>query len=502
MKRRISIDPVTRLEGHGRIDIVLEEDGSVAEACFVVPELRGFEQFCIGRQAEEMPVITSRICGICPEAHHLASVKALDQLFGVIPPPAALKIRELLYMAFFIADHTTHFYSMGGPDLLMGPDAPPAERNLFGVIRKLGEETGRDIIAARQRNHRVIALLGGRGIHPVAGLPGGWSKRVTTEERNEIIGIAEQNIAFAQRTLELFDRTVLQDRSWDSLLRDPLYEHRTYSMGTVDEYNRPNFYDGMIRVIDPDGEEFVRYHPQDYADHIAERVESWTYLKFPYLRSVGWRGLTDGNESGVYVASPLSRLNAADSMATAGAQQEFKRFYTTLGSGKTPSGRFRPVHFRLATHWARLIELLYASERMAELANDPQLLSPDVRHLPDGPVCGKGIGALEAPRGTLTHHYEADERGILTKVNMIVGTTNNHAPMAMSIKRAAQQLIRGSDDMTVDVMNRIEMAYRLYDPCLSCATHAVGKEREIAICLRSRSGELLRRISSGGGSDR
>lgn len=489
MSRRITIDPVTRLEGHGRIEIFLDDDGNVAEAFFQVPELRGFESFCVGRQAEEMPVLTSRICGICPEAHHLASAKALDQLFGVVPPPAAVKIRELLYMAFFVADHSTHFYALGGADIIVGPDAPVEERSLFGVIRKLGADVGQKIIDCRKRNHQVIKILGGREIHPVAGLPGGWSKRVSRDEQLELAELARRNVEFARFTLKLFHSIVLNDAVWMEQFSSDLYLHRTYSMGTVDDSNHASFYDGMIRVVDPEGDELARYQPSAYAEHIIERVEPWTYLKFPYLKKVGWQGFADGIDSGVYVASPLSRLNAADGMGTPGAQEEYDKFFETLGSGRTVSGRWRPVHHRLATHWARLIELLAAAERMQELADDPEITSAHIRNLPEGPCRQVGIGSLEAPRGTLTHHYETDERGVLTRVNLLVGTTNNHAAMAMSIKRAAQGLIKGGE-VSPELLNRVEMAYRLYDPCLSCATHVLGQKPQPRVIIRSCDGSL------------
>ncbi|MDP2808181.1 MAG: Ni/Fe hydrogenase subunit alpha, partial [bacterium] len=432
--KRITIDPITRLEGHGKIEIFLDEKGDVANCYFQVPELRGFEQFCVGRQAEEMPVITSRICGVCPEAHLLASVKALDALFAAEPPSAAKKVRELFYMAFFVTDQTTHFYALGGPDFIVGPDAPPTERNILGVIKKVGLEIGQKVIETRSRNHDVIRKVGGRNIHPVAALPGGWSKPISEELRKEIQNTAQKNIEFALFSLQAFDDIVLKNKAYLDLIVSDVYLHKTYYMGTVDANNKVNFYDGQIRVVDPDGKEFVKYDAKDYASHIAERVESWTYLKFPYLKKVGWKGLVDGKDSGVYCATPLSRLNAADGMATPKAQEHFDRMYATLGSQKV-NGRYQPVHHRLVTHWARLIELLYAAERMQELANDPEITSPDVRNIPDR-LAGEGVGSVEAPRGTLTHHYVSDERGVLKQVNMIVGTTNNHAPISMSIKRA------------------------------------------------------------------
>lgn len=495
--KRITIDPVTRLEGHGRIDIFLNEEGDVANAYFIVPELRGFEQFCVGRPAEEMPRITDRICGVCPEAHHIASAKTLDALFQVEPPPAAKKLRELFYSAFYVTDHTTHFYALAGPDFVMGPDAPPAERNILGVVRKVGLEIGRQVIDTRVRNHQVIKMMGGRGVHPVAALPGGWSKAIAEDERRIIETVARQNVEFALFSLKLFEDLVLGNPQYVELILSDLFTHRTYSMGTVDAHNRVNFYDGMIRVVDPDGNEFVKYHPREYVHHIAEHCEPWTYLKFPYLKAVGWKGFVDGKESGVYCATPLSRLNAADGMATPRAQEAYEKFYETLGS-KRVNGRYQPVHYRLATHWARLIELLYAAERMLELATDPEITSPEVR-APVTATPTEGVGSVEAPRGTLTHHYWTDERGILTRVNLIVGTTNNYAPIAMSVKKAAQGLIQKGAVITEGLLNRIEMGFRAYDPCFGCATHALPGQMPLEVVIRDAHGNEVQRLRRGVG---
>lgn len=490
---RITIDPITRLEGHGKIEIFLDEAGNVANAYFQIPELRGFEQFCVGRPAEEMPRITNRICGVCPEAHHMAATKALDMLYGVEPSSAVKKLREMFYCAFYVTDHTVHFYALGGPDFVIGPDAPAGERNILGVIHKVGVEIGKQVIACRQRNHHVIKMVGGRGVHPVAGLPGGWSKAITEAERQEIEAIARQNIDFGLFSLQLFDQVVLGNPAYVDMVLSDTYTHRTYYMGTVDEQNKSNFYDGLIRVVDPDGKEFVKYPARDYAQHIAERVEPWSYLKFPYLKGVGWKGFVDGNDSGVYCATPLSRLNAADGMATPLAQEAFEKFYTTLGSKKV-NGRYQPVHHRLATHWARLVELLYAAERMLELITDPEITDPNVRvKVTSKPT--EGIGSVEAPRGTLTHHYRTDERGILTHVNMIVGTTNNYAPMAMSVKRAAEGLIKEGTIVTEGLLNRVEMSFRNYDPCMSCATHSLPGQMPLEVVIRDPAGDEITRLS-------
>ena len=485
--KRISIDPITRLEGHGRIEIFLNDDGDVENAYFQVPEFRGFEQFCVGRLAEDMPVLTSRICGICPEAHHLASVKALDAIFGVEPPPAAKKVRELLYMTFFVNDHATHFFALGGPDIIMGGSASPEDLNLFGVIAKLGRDAGMRFIECRKRNHAILQMLGGRGIHTVAGIPGGWSKQVTSDEAAVVRNAAVLNIEFALFTLDLFERIVLKDPQFSEMLHDETYLHKTYAMGMVDERNRPNFYDGMMRIVDPDGNEFVRYHPRDYMRHIAEHVEPWTYLKFPYLRAIGWRGLQDGVSSGVYCATPLARLNVSDGMATPQAQEHYERMYDAFGSRSAG-----PVHHRMATHWARLIELLYAAERMYELACDSEITSDRMRNMPQGRLKPSGIGCVEAPRGTLTHHYSVDQKGVITKVNIISGTTNNHAPIAMSIKRAAERFIRKGTIIDKGLLNKIEMAFRLYDPCLACATHARGNA--LHLIIRDSGGQIIRAI--------
>jgi F420-non-reducing hydrogenase large subunit len=491
--KRITIDPITRLEGHGKIEIFLNEEGNVANTYFQIPELRGFEQFCLGRPAEEMPRITNRICGVCPEAHHMAATKALDALFHVEPPAVTKKLREMFYSAFYVTDHTVHFYALGGPDFVVGPDAPAAERNILGVIHKVGVEIGQQVIACRQRNHHVIKMLGGRGVHPVAGLPGGWSKAVSEAERQEIEEIAHKNVEFALFSLELFDKVVLANQAYVDLILSDAYTHRTYYMGTVDDHNQVNFYDGLIRVVGPEGTEFVKYPASDYAKHLAEHVEPWTYLKFPYLKGVGWQGFVDGASSGVYCATPLSRLNAADGMATPKAQAAFEKFYETLGSSKT-NGRYQPVHQRLATHWARLIELLYAAERMLELATDPEITEPNVR-APVTATPDEGIGSVEAPRGTLTHHYQTDKNGLLTKVNLIVGTTNNYAPISMSVKKAAQSLISNGTVITDGLLNRIEMAFRNYDPCMSCATHALPGQMPLEVVIRDAAGNELERLS-------
>ncbi len=477
---RITIDPITRLEGHGKIEIFLNDEGDVANTYFQIPELRGFERFCVGRPVEEMPVLTNRICGVCPEAHHMAAAKAGDAVYGVEPTSTAKKLRELLYMGFYFTDHTTHFYALGGPDFVMGPDAPVAERNILGVIHKVGLEIGGKVIQARKYGHTIVEMLGGRKVHPCTSIPGGVTKGLTEEERQQIEEMGRWGIEFAQFSLKLFSDMVLGNKTYLDLILGDIYTHRTHYIGLVDENNRVNFYDGKVSVVDPDGKRLGKYAPNEYTDWIAERVEPWTYLKFPYLKKVGWKGFEEGKDSGVYMATPLSRLNAADGMATPLAQEHYEQFYETLGG--------KPVHQRLATHWARLIELLYAAERLVELATDEEITSPDLHNVPTQ-VPTEGVGIVEAPRGTLTHHYWTDERGVLTKVNLIVGTTNNYAPISMSIKKAAQSLIKKGTVVNEGLLNMVEMAFRAYDPCFGCATHSLPGQMPLEVTIRDAAGE-------------
>lgn len=480
--KKISIDPITRLEGHGRIDLFLNDDGSLANAYLVIPEIRGFEKFAEGRPIEELPRITSRICGVCPEAHMMAAAKAGDAVYGITLPRTAAKIREMQYAAFYAGDHTTHFYALGGPDFVCGPDAPPAERNILGVIAKVGLEAGGKVIRMRKEAHEIAKMLGGKPVHPVNAIPGGVSKGVTREMQKRIQEIADTAVEFGKFTIQVFDQIVLGNPAYvEMILSDP-FVHRTYYMGLVDEKNKVNFYDGKVRVVGPEGKELCKYGPTEYRDHVAEHVEPWSYLKFPYLKKVGWKGFVDGPESGVYRATPLSRLNASDGMATPLAQAEYERMYKTLGG--------KPVHHTLATHWARVVELLYAAERLRELAYDDEILGPDYRVIPTR-VPSEGVGIVEAPRGTLTHHYITDERGIVVKANLIVGTTNNNAPIHMSVKKAAQGLVKAGQPITEGLLNRIEMAFRAYDPCFGCATHSLPGKMPMIVRLRAPDGTIL-----------
>lgn len=481
MNRTVTIDPITRLEGHGKIEIFLNESGEVDRAYFQVPELRGFEQFAVGRPAEDMPQITSRICGVCPTTHHLASSKCLDDLFKVEPPPAAKKIREMVNSAFFTEDHALHFYFLGGPDFIVGPDAPKAERNILGVIGKVGIEAGKKVIEARKTLRNLIALAGGKVIHPVLGLPGGVAKRLTKEDQQKFIEGGRMAVDFCLFSLQAFRDLVLKNTAYVDLILSDTYTHRTYYMGLVDKNNKVNFYDGELRVVDPDGKEHIKFPCRDYIKYVGEHVEPWSYIKFPFLKTIGWKGFVDGKESGIYAVAPLARLNASDGMATPKAQEAYEEFYTTLGG--------KPVHQTLATHWARLIEMLYAAERLLELAQDDEITSDKIRNIPTA-TPEEGIGVVEAPRGTLIHHYKTDPRGVITAANLIVATQNNAARIAMSVDKAAKGLIRQGkvDDK---ILNMIEMAFRAYDPCHGCATHSQPGDMPLMIRIHNARGEVV-----------
>jgi F420-non-reducing hydrogenase large subunit len=484
MTREITIDPITRLEGHGKIDIFLNDQGNVERAYFQVPELRGFEKFAEGRPAEDMPQITSRICGVCPTAHHMAATKALDDLYKVDPPAAAKKIRELIYSTFFVEDHALHFFFLGGPDFVVGPTAPKAERNILGVLGKVGLEIGKEVIGLRKQLRDLISLAGGKVIHPVFGLPGGISKALAKEDQQKFVAGADHAVKFALFSLQIFNDVVLKNKQYVDWITSDTYTHKTYYMGLVDEKNKVNFYDGQLRVVAPDGKEFLKFKAQDYLKHVAEHVEPWSYIKFCYLKDVGWKGFTEGSESGVYSVAPLARLNAADGMATPKAQEAYQQLYKTLGG--------RPVHHTLANHWARLIELLYAAERMQELANDPEIINPNVRTIPKE-IPKEGIGVVEAPRGTLFHHYQTDERGLITRANLIVATQNNAARIAMSVDKAARGVIKQGkvDD---GILNLIEMAFRAYDPCHGCATHALPGQMPLVVRVYDPQHQLVREV--------
>jgi F420-non-reducing hydrogenase large subunit len=483
--KRYTIDPITRLEGHGKIEIFCNDDGDVDNVYFQVPELRGFEKFLEGRPIEEVSQIVTKICGVCPGCHHMAAGKAADAVFSATPTPTAKMIRELFYMAHFVHSHIAHFYALGAPDFVVGPTAPKAERNVLGVIAKVGKEIGTEVLKQRRIAQEIQALLGGHQTHVVMNVPGGVRKGLNEEQRKDILEKSKGFVEFAKFSMKVFNDIVLANKDYVDIIVNGPYKLLIHSMGLVDEKNKVNFYDGKVRVVDTMGKELYKYVPKDYREFVAERVEPWSYLKFPYLKKIGWKGFVEGQDSGVYQATPLSRLNAADGMATPVAQEEYERLFSTLGG--------KPVHNTLAMHWARLVELIYAAEHAVELASIPEICSPDLRSkIMNTPT--EGVGTVEAQRGTLTHHYWTDSNGMVTKANLIVGTTNNNAAMCMSIKKAAQGFIKKGVEVNDGILNLVEMAFRSYDPCLSCATHSLPGQMPMILNIRDTQGNIIQQI--------
>lgn len=465
MSRRIRIDPITRLEGAGRIEILLDESGEVERARFQVLDFKGFETFCRGRAAEEMPTLTQKICGVCPTAHHIASVKALDSALDATPPEAAVRIRELAHYGFLFEDHLLHFLILAGPDFLVPEGTPPWERNLLSVFNGPAGPEARSLFHTRQRVRDLATLLSGGALYPVFGLPGGVSRSVSGKDRKTIHETAEEALSGARLALDLFRRHVLPHPVYREMLHAEHLTHRIYSMGLVNGEGRMNAYDGEVRVVDPDGEILVEFHAADYPDHLEERVVDWSYMKTVHLKAIGWHGYRDGKENGIYRVGPLARLNVCEGLPTPLAQAEAERMFEHLGG--------RPVHQTMAYHWARLIEVLFAAERMLEIVEDPDLTASAIRNLPKR-RSGAGTGVCEAPRGTLFHRYCIDGDGKVEELDLLVATQNNGAAIGMSVEAEARARIQGKG-LTREGANRVEMAFRAYDPCLACSAHLLNR---------------------------
>ncbi len=483
---KISIDPITRLEGHGKIDIILDEEKNVKNAYLQVPEYKGFEKFCQGRKAEDMPALTSRICGVCPVAHHLAGTKALDQAYGVKPTETADKLRELFYNGYVYADHLLHFYYLASPDFILGVDAPKEQRNILGVIGEVGLDLGKKVIKQRANGQKIISMLGGKAIHPMFGLPGGVSHSLSGDDRQEISDMSEGMVDFASFTLELFKDKILKE------YRKPIEEDvlELYSMGLVKD-GAVSHTGGVVKIVDPDGNDHAEFSGKDYLDVIREHIDEWSYMKVPYLKGVGWKGFQEGADSGIYRVGTLGRLNAADGMQTPLAQEEYHEMYETLGG--------KPVHSTLAYHWARLIEVLQAAELVKQLVEDDSILDKDIRNKPGKP--GRGVGIVEAARGTLIHDYTINEEGLVDDLNLIVATQHNAAAINMSVRDAAKKYI-DTGDIRPGMLNSVERAFRAYDPCLACATHSAMGETPMKVTVYDSASDVYREMSQGLGDDR
>jgi F420-non-reducing hydrogenase large subunit len=448
MGKVINIQPVTRIEGHAKVAIHLDDSGNVVDTKVHVQALRGFEKFCEGRPVEEMPRIVCHICGICPWAHHLASAKAGDACFGVTPPPAAVKLRRLMQSIAYISDKILHFYFLAAPDFVIGPDADYSVRNVVGIVQA-APEIAKKVVQMRQLGAQILEGFAGRAIHPTLALPGGVSKPMTETERQEMLPKAKELLEFCKFSMK-FAKDNVFPKYLDAIKSIGVIE--VGYLGTVTDDGALDFYDGHLRLMKPDGA-YDDFTYEQYTDYIGEWVEPWSYQKFPYAKQWGQLNLSLDNPTGVYRTNCLARVNVADKMATPLAQIEFEEFRTAFG---------RPAHYTLLYHYARLIELLQAAETAVQLLEDKEITSTDIRAKAE-PKAGRGVGCVEAPRGTLIHDYECDANGLITKVNLIVGTTHNNAAINLSVNQAAKLCIKdGKYDQ--GSLNKVEMAIRAYDP--------------------------------------
>jgi NAD-reducing hydrogenase large subunit len=474
MGRKITIEPVTRIEGHGRVTIHLDDQGVVEQTFFHVDEFRGLEKFCEGRPYYEMPQITQRICGICPISHHLAASKACDAVARVQPTHTAKLLRELMHMGQTVQSHGMHFFHLAAPDLLFGFDSDPATRNVFRIIKE-NPKLALKAVNLRRYGQQIIEKLGGKRIHANFSVAGGVNAPLTEENRKAMASelkamtaIAQEAISIAKGWLEANKETASTFASFPS----------SY-MGLVDAEGGLQLYDGEIRVKGAQGNFLAQFKPEHYLSFIAEHVEPWSFLKHPYLRKMGF-------PQGFYRVGPLGRLNVIDKIGTPLAQEEFKLFRQINGG--------LPVEGSLYYHYARMIEALYGLERIGQLLDDPDIMSTNVRNYPPlSNVPSQGVGVIEAPRGTLFHDYGTDENGVLTRVNLIVATGNNNWAMHTAAGAVAKAYVDGTK-LTEGMLNRVEAAIRCYDPCLSCSTHAIGK-MPLEVTLIAADGTVLDRIS-------
>jgi len=470
--KTITIDPVTRIEGHAKITIQLDDNGAVDDARFHVTEFRGFEKFCEGRSFWEMPGITARICGICPISHLLASSKTGDAILGVRIPPTAAKLRRMMNWAQLVQSHALSFFHLSAPDILLGMESDPTQRNIMGLIQT-HPEIARNGIRLRQFGQSVIRILGGRSIHPSWAVAGGVREPLDDERRNQIKRMLPETFDIVELALDL-----LKD-SFDQL-EDEINSYGTYPslfMGLVTPEGGLEHYDGVLRVMDSEGHLLEEsFPPENYRDIIGEAVEPWSYLKFPYYKPLGY-------PEGMYRVGPLARLNVCDFAGTPRADRELRQF-RRLGK------RGRPVINGFHYHYARLIEILFSLEKIAETIDDPTITDTHVRS--QARVNQKiGVGISEAPRGTLFHEYHVDDNGVLQEVNMIIATGQNNLAMNQTVRQIAQTYIRPDiPEISEGLLNRVEHGIRAFDPCLSCSTHAVG-HMPLQVQLFDSAGALL-----------
>ncbi|MFC2164006.1 Ni/Fe hydrogenase subunit alpha [Acidobacteriota bacterium] len=480
MGKTLTIQPVSRIEGHAKVQIHLDDAGNVSDTQVNVIELRGFEPFCIGKPVEELPRITTRICGVCPWSHHLASAKATDAVFGVEPAPTGKKLRDLCNSIAYMEEHILHFYFLAGADFVLGPDADYSVRNVFGIIDAV-PDIAKKVVRCRHMAAHMLEIISGKAIHPSAAVPGGFSRPMLEAERQELKTMADEMLEFSKFSIS-FAKENLFSKYLD--LIQTLGVITTGFLGTVTEDGSLDLYDGKLRMMSADGS-YEDFAYEQYTDYISEHVEPWSFLKFPYMKKAGEFSMDLENPNGIYRTNTLARLNVCDKISTPLAQAELEEYREKFG---------RPVQLTLLYNWARLIELLYNAEKTVQLLNDPEITNPETRVNVE-PRAARGIGCTEAPRGTLIHDYETDENGIVTNVNLIVGTTHNNAPINMSVKQAATMLIKdGIYDQ--GILNSVEVAIRAYDPCLSCATHRLDGKLGVKVDIVDSEGNKVDTLST------
>ncbi|MCB2217831.1 Ni/Fe hydrogenase subunit alpha [Desulfofustis glycolicus] len=476
MGRTVTIDPVTRIEGHAKITIHLDDNGAVEDVRFHVTEFRGFEKFCVGRSFWEMPGITARICGICPVSHLMASAKAGDAILGVKIPPTAEKLRRLMNWAQYVQSHALSFFHLSAPDLLLGMDSDPATRNIVGLVATY-PDVAKNGIRLRQIGQEIIRILGGKSVHPSWTVPGGVRQPLQADDRDTIKRLLPDAFDIIELALDLL-KECFEAHTGDI---ESFGHFPSLFAGLVTPEGGLEHYDGLLRVMDADGKLLEDgIDPAEYRNIFEEAVEPWSYLKFPYYKPLGYEG-----GAGMYRVGPLARINICDFIGTARADRELRQF-RRLGE------RGKPIISSFHYHYARLIEILFALEKIEEAVESDDITSTRVRS-EAGVNQLVGVGVSEAPRGTLFHEYHVDENGILQKANLIVATGHNNLAMNKTVRQIAERYVT---DATIDegILNRIEHGIRMYDPCLSCSTHAVG-QMPLEVRLLGRDGTLLDRIS-------
>ncbi|MGO8687775.1 MAG: Ni/Fe hydrogenase subunit alpha [Candidatus Dormibacteria bacterium] len=468
----ILIEPVTRIEGHAKITIELDAAGEVADAHFHVTQFRGFERISQGRMLHEMPSLMARICGICPVSHMVASAKACDEILGVTVPPVGVLLRRVLNLAQIVQSHALSFFYLSSPDLLLGFDSDPAQRNLVAVAHQ-APELARDGVALRRFGQRIIERLGGKRVHPAWVVPGGVSRPLDAEQRDAILAEIPDARERAHRTLEWFKANVA---SWADEAAH-LGEFPSLHMGLVHETGNAAYSDGLLRVVDANGWVLADgVDPRSYWDYLGETVEPWSYLKSTYFKPLGY-------PAGIYRVGPLARLNVVERLGTLAADAELGEYRERLG--RYPSSSF---HY----HYARLIEIVHCIDMIDEILSDADILSPHVRARAEVNR-NEGVGVSEAPRGVLIHHYRVDDDGLVEWVNLVIATGHNNLAMNRSVLQAARHYIKG-DQVKEGMLNRVEAVIRCFDPCLSCSTHAVG-QMPLLVDIRDAEGSLLRQVS-------